>query len=369
MLKVAKEAKFSAPMVWTDECVLPLAASGVYPKTRVWGSSEQNLSRFSATAPLRIELRRGCEKSSEKTAAGSGDTFKYDPYGRRIYKSSLGGTSVFVYDGDNLIEEADSSGAVVTRYAQTENIDEPLAMLRSGGTTYYNADGLGSITSLANSSGAAAETYTYDSFGKLTASSGSLTNPFQYTGRELDSETGLYNYRARYYDASAGRFINEDPILWFGNDVNFYRYAANRPSMYIDPFGRTVYLCHRPLNLVGFFNFLNGYPSLFSHFWIKTNSVEAGLGAANAGVPGQNAPADSPYATKTAIVNHQGESIAPGASCSEVSDEDEDCVNKQLQIGKPEGRFSLVTNDCKSFANSVLNACSKFALPPYIPMD
>jgi hypothetical protein len=84
MLTAAKEETFSAPMVWTDECVLPLAASGVYPKTRVWGSSEQNLSCFSATTPLRIELRWGCEKSSEKTAVGSGVSFKYDPLGRRI---------------------------------------------------------------------------------------------------------------------------------------------------------------------------------------------------------------------------------------------------------------------------------------------
>jgi hypothetical protein len=58
-------------------------------------------------------------------------TFKYDPFGRRIYKSSSSGTSVFAYDGDNLIEETNSSGAAVARYSQTQNIDEPLAMLRS----------------------------------------------------------------------------------------------------------------------------------------------------------------------------------------------------------------------------------------------
>ena len=78
-------------------------------------------------------------------------TFKYDPMGRRIYKSvSTGGTSVFAYDGDNLIEETNSSGTVVARYEQTQNIDEPLAMLRSSTTNYYNADGLGTVTSLAN---------------------------------------------------------------------------------------------------------------------------------------------------------------------------------------------------------------------------
>jgi RHS repeat-associated protein len=236
MRTAAKQETFSAPMVWTDECVVPLAASGVYPKTRVWGSKPENVHCSSATAPLKIELRRGCEKSSEKSAVGSGDTFKYDPFGMRIYKSSSGGTSVFAYDGDKLIEETNASGVVVSRYAQARNIDEPLAMLRSSATSYYSADGLGSVTSLTNSSGAAAETYTYDSFGKVTASSGSVTNPFQYTGREMDAETGLYYYRARYYDPASGRFLSEDPVR-FSAGVNFYDYVYNNPVRYADPMG------------------------------------------------------------------------------------------------------------------------------------
>jgi RHS repeat-associated protein len=152
------------------------------------------------------------------TLPGSGGTvsFKYDPFGRRIYKSSSSSASIFAYDDKNLIEETNSSGGVVARYTQTQNIDEPLAMLRSSATSYYNTDGLGSVTLLTNSSGAAAQTYTYDSFGKLTASSGSLANPFQFTAREFDAETSLYFYRARFYDPSGGRFLNEDPIRFGG---------------------------------------------------------------------------------------------------------------------------------------------------------
>jgi RHS repeat-associated protein len=167
------------------------------------------------------------------TLPGSGGTvtFKYDPFGRRIYKSSLSGTSVFAYDGDNLVEETNAAGAVVARYEDTQNIDEPLAMLRSGATSYYHADGLGSVTSLSNSAGALAQTYAYDSFGKQTSSSGSLTNPFQYTARESDTETGLYYYRARYYDQNVGRFISEDPARLSGDGPNFYAYAQNRPTL------------------------------------------------------------------------------------------------------------------------------------------
>ena len=172
------------------------------------------------------------------TLPGSGGTvtFKYDPFGRRIYKSSPAGTSIYAYDGDNLVEETNATGGVAARYAQGLNIDEPVAMLRSGATSFYSADGLGSITSLTNGTGAVAQTYTFDSFGKQTASTGSLTNPFQYTAREFDPETGLYYYRARYYDPSAGRFISEDPT-GFRSSVNFYPYVANDPVNQTDPTG------------------------------------------------------------------------------------------------------------------------------------
>src|SRR5882762_5939715 len=124
------------------------------------------------------------------TLPGTGGTvaFKYDPLGRRIQKSFTTGANPptttitnYLYDGNNAVEEVDPNGSVLARYSQALNIDEPLAMLRSGTTSYYDADGLGSITSLSNSAGAVAQTYTLDSFGKQTASSGSLINPFRYT--------------------------------------------------------------------------------------------------------------------------------------------------------------------------------------------
>jgi len=174
------------------------------------------------------------------TLPGSGGTvtFKYDPFGRRIYKSSSGGTSIFAYDGQNLVEETSASGTTVARYTQGESIDEPLAMLRSSATSYYDADGLGSVTSLTNSSGSIVATYTLDGFGNLKASTGSIVSPFRFTGRELDSETGLYFYRARYYDPTTGRFISEDP-LEFGGGRNFYSYTRNDPVALVDPSGLT----------------------------------------------------------------------------------------------------------------------------------
>ena len=172
------------------------------------------------------------------TLPGSGGTvsFKYDPFGRRIYKSSNSGTSIYAYDGDNLVEETNSSGAVVARYEDTQNIDEPLAMLRSSTTSYYEADGLGSISSLSNAAGAIASNYTYDSFGNLVASTGTILNSFLYAAREFDSETNLYFDRARFYDSVTSRFLSEDRIRFAGGK-NFYSYVANNPVKRKDPLG------------------------------------------------------------------------------------------------------------------------------------
>jgi RHS repeat-associated protein len=167
--------------------------------------------------------------------------FKNDPFRRRIQKSGSLGTTNYLYDGmssrANVVEEVDNAGNMLARYTQSRNVDELLSELRSGTTSYYEEDGLGSITSLSTGTGVLANIYTYDSFGKLTASSGSLINPFQYTGRESDSETNLYYYRARYYDQSSGRFLREDPLKGVSGSVNFYSYVNNNPINLFDPSG------------------------------------------------------------------------------------------------------------------------------------
>ncbi|MFZ1157095.1 MAG: RHS repeat-associated core domain-containing protein, partial [Candidatus Sulfotelmatobacter sp.] len=169
---------------------------------------------------------------------GSGTvTFKYDPFGRRIQKASWLGTTNYLYDGPETIEEIDNGGNVLARYTQGSDVDEPLSEVRSGTVSFYEQDGLGSVSSLTNSASTIAGTYSYDSFGNLTASTGTLVDPFQYTGREFDPETGRYYYRARYFDPTAGRFLGEDPLGFPGSGSNFYTYAGNDPASLSDPFG------------------------------------------------------------------------------------------------------------------------------------
>jgi RHS repeat-associated protein len=164
-------------------------------------------------------------------------TFRYDPFGRRIQKAGPNGTTNYVYDRANAIEEVDSAGNLVARYEQGPGIDQPLGALRSGANAFYEQDGVGSVTSLSSSTASLSTSYTYDTFGNLVSSTGSFVNPYLYTGRDLDSDTGLRYYRNRYYDSSVGRFLSEDALRYFGGGSNFYTYVANGPTNFRDPSG------------------------------------------------------------------------------------------------------------------------------------
>ena len=107
----------------------------------------------------------------------------------------------------------------------------------AGGNFYYQTDSLGSVTELTDSTDAVARTIVYDSYGRIAQDTGGVDQPFTFTGRELDTESGLYFYRARYYDPATGRFLSEDPIGTQGRDVNLYRSVFNNPVNFVDPLG------------------------------------------------------------------------------------------------------------------------------------
>ena len=129
-----------------------------------------------------------------------------------------------------------NSTTTTTAYTHGPGIDEPLSIARDGQTYYYHADGLGSITSMTDRAQSVVNRYAYDSFGAIKASE-TVRNAYAFTGREYDSDTGLYYYRARYYDPEAGRFVGKDPIGFAGEDVNLYGYVGNKPSTFSDPSG------------------------------------------------------------------------------------------------------------------------------------
>ena len=180
-------------------------------------------------------------------------TYEYDGLGRRIEKDVAGVITGYIYDNEDILLELDGSGTIVARYTHGPGIDEPIIMERdldSSGAFesterfFYQADGLGSVTELSDMTGFVSRTYVYDAFGNVVEETGALENPYTYTGREFDVETNLYFYRARYYDATVGRFLQEDAFsgaITAPPSLNRYPYVANNPVNVFDPSGNFVW--------------------------------------------------------------------------------------------------------------------------------
>ena len=178
-------------------------------------------------------------------------SYRYDGTGRRVEKKVRGlagqaETVRYVYDKEDIILEYNNLGETTASYLHGPGIDEPLSMNRNNTNYYYHQDGLNSVVMLTDASGTPVQQYAYNAYGSpfVYGQSGSLLtdsipieNPYLYTGREYDMESGFYYYRARYYNPQVGRFLSEDPIGFTGGEYNLYRYVGNNPINLSDPTG------------------------------------------------------------------------------------------------------------------------------------
>jgi RHS repeat-associated protein len=172
--------------------------------------------------------------------SGQAVSFTYDPFGRRVSKTVGDIVTTYTYDSEDILFET-SNGELGNIYIHGPGIDEPLALVGKKGTSYYHADGLGSIVAMTDGLARNVQQYEYDSFGNQHDMKNRIKQPYGYTGREHDRETGLRYYRARYYDGEVGRFISEDPIGFKSGDTNLYAYVGNDAINNIDPSGLASY--------------------------------------------------------------------------------------------------------------------------------
>lgn len=174
--------------------------------------------------------------SGHLAGASNGSTvasYTYDPFGRRICKTVNGVTTNYVYDGQDIA--ASITGGNVTHFVHGPGVDEHLALVQGGAPYFVHVDGLGNVTRITDTSQNMVASISYDSFGNGTRTG--IIQPYGFTGREYDPETGLNYHRARYLNMDAGRWLSLDPLGLAAGDVVLTNYVQNNPINYIDPDG------------------------------------------------------------------------------------------------------------------------------------
>ncbi|GGG86328.1 RHS repeat-associated core domain-containing protein [Paenibacillus radicis (ex Gao et al. 2016)] len=172
----------------------------------------------------------------------SGDkqaSYTYYGDGLRATKTVNGKLSRYVYLNGHIIEELDANGNTKARNVWGNELlyRHDYVANKKG---YYSYNGHGDVIKITDGSGNAINTYNYDIWGNILSQTENMSNPFKYTGEVYDEESKLYYLRARYYDPSIGRFINEDTYEGEINNplsLNLYTYVMNNPLLYSDPSG------------------------------------------------------------------------------------------------------------------------------------
>ncbi len=197
------------------------------------------------------------EGNRTATTPSSGTTYAFGWTEANQMKSatpSVGNATSYVYDGNSLLQ-SETTASTTTDF--TWNVQPSLPLMLSDGTNYYIygtgtdpieqiavsggatsyllSDQLGSTRAITNSSGTVTGSVTYDGWGNETGTSGSITTPFLYAGEYLDSPSGFYYLRARWYDPATGEFVSLDPQV--NNTQAPYGYAGNDPVNSTDSSG------------------------------------------------------------------------------------------------------------------------------------
>jgi RHS repeat-associated protein len=167
-------------------------------------------------------------------------SIKYLPNGLRYEKMTGTVKTQYNYNGNGEVVSESKSDGQKAIYIRGDRL-----LVKKDRTTekdyYYLYNGHGDVVQIVDTNGTVVNSYAYDVWGSITNQTEGITNSFKYAGEIYDEDTGLYYLRARYYDPSVGRFINEDTYegeITNPLSQNLYTYVHNNPLLYTDPTGR-----------------------------------------------------------------------------------------------------------------------------------
>jgi RHS repeat-associated protein len=212
-------------------------------------------------------LRQVCSVAAMGNNCSSGGAtllavYSYDAMNRRTRKvvtnSSSNGVTNFYYDGWRTVEERDGADTVTQQYVYGTYLDEPIVLDQASGQRFfYHQNTLSSTFALTDTSGNVVEGYQYDAYGNptvlapdfttVTGASSAFGNPYLFNGQRLDSETGLYYFKNRYYSPQFGRFLSRDPF-GYGDSMNLFEYVASGPTANQDPLGLAITIGGNPVD-------------------------------------------------------------------------------------------------------------------------
>jgi RHS repeat-associated protein len=139
----------------------------------------------------------------------------------------------------HIVAEVNGAGSVSAVYVRAG--DMLLEEIRGGVPKYFEAEGIGSVRSLLDASGAVTDAWRYTAFGEELTHTGTGANPYRFAGERYVGEVGLYQNRARWLDTGRGAFVSMDPLrgrIFKPLTAAPFVYGGQQPSGLTDPSGR-----------------------------------------------------------------------------------------------------------------------------------